>query len=129
MGIVKATRNAIIAEAELLALILAGNGGMEESDLRDALVRLGAPPWVKSMGSLFQWRNAVTGRVMVGVAAPRDPVVRMYDLDAGMAPVYEGPLKMLALEAEDQRKVWEALFTGPTGCWAADGGSSISLVI
>lgn len=126
----KASRNAIIAECDLISCILAGNGGMEESDLREALTLVGAPPWVKKMGALFQWRNACTGRVMVGVAAPSDPVVRMWDLDAGHhSPVYEGPLKLLALEDDDRRKIWEALFTSQVGAWSDEEGSSISLVL
>lgn len=123
----RASRHAIIAEAALIRLILAGNGGIEDDDLRAALVACGAPPWVRSMGSLFQWRNATNNCVMVGVAAPYNPAVRMFDVDAGTTPVFVGPLKQITMDESDRKEIWEALFTSSTGAWADEGGVSITL--
>ena len=118
----------VLASAKVIELLLY-NASLEDAQLRNSLAQLGAPPWVRTMGTCFMWRDACSGHLMFAVVPPTDPHVRLWDVDTPDAPTFEGPLSGLHLEGDDQRDVFRALFTTPAGCWADDDGNSVSLVL
>ena len=118
----------VLASAKVIELLLY-NPSLEDAQLRHSLAQLGAPPWVRTMGTCFMWRDACSGHLMFAVVPPTDPQVRLWDVDTPDAPTFEGPLSGLHLEGDDQRDVFRALFTTPAGCWADDDGNSVSLVL
>lgn len=138
----------VLASAKVIELLLY-NPSLEDAQLRHSLAQLGAPPWVRTMGTCFMWRDACSGHpkrmkghpracrcyeclfghLMFAVVPPIDPQVRLWDVDTPNAPTFEGPLSGLHLEGDDQRDVFRALFTTPAGCWADDDGNSVSLVL
>lgn len=124
------SRTEVLAEARVIELLLLQGSDLSDEGLRCAIQKLGAPPWVRTLGTCFQWRSAVTGHLMFTVAAPLDPEIRCYDCDQDLSvPTYEGKLKGLNLPQEDHDEIWRTLFTSPAGCWADDEGNSVSLVL
>ena len=122
------SRTEVLAEAKVIELLLV-HPDITDEGLRFGLAKMGAPLWVRTLGTCFQWRSAVTGHLMFTVAAPLDPDVRCFDCDQGEVPTYEGKLRGLHLPQEDHDEVWRALFTSPAGVWADDEGNSVSLVL
>lgn len=117
----------VIATARIVDLLLV-NPSMADDDLRRSMVGgLGAPPWVRHMGTAFLFRDACGGDLVYAVVPPADPEIRLFETDQGETPTFEGPLSGLGLEQDEQREVWRSLFVTAIGAWADDAGNSVSL--